>query len=380
MTEPTPIPPADDLPARLEAVLTDRFIALGNPFSEMRRQERGPDGWPASHPVGPRHVAEVLRELLAESTPIPPVTGASCGAERPAYPSRGPQEARGGGCAPVSRPPAPEAGPGASTPENGAQGRHADRATLRKLIAGALAREDAHNAGYDHGFVSTYGIDDETDGFVDAVLAVLPTPAAPLPEVWTVGGGDGEFWGLFATEAAGQRGAIDYYEEHEEPSPDYRWQPDGPRQHLLAGGEQTGIYLTREPVYGAPAPADRAAVLAEVERVIRRALGNCSYRAADGCDFCNGVDAALEQIRRMADEAQPAPEGDARAEFAVVAWGNAFDRAHAAEQKIAAARDLARGWTRLAPADDWGDSTHATALADAGRQLLHILGDEVTGR
>jgi hypothetical protein len=55
----------DDLPARLEAALTERYTELGNPFSEMRRREQGPDGWPASHPVGPRGVAEVLRELLA---------------------------------------------------------------------------------------------------------------------------------------------------------------------------------------------------------------------------------------------------------------------------------------------------------------------------
>jgi len=53
------------LPEALEAVLTKRFTELGNPFSRMSRHEQGPDGWPASHPVGPHHVAEVLRELLA---------------------------------------------------------------------------------------------------------------------------------------------------------------------------------------------------------------------------------------------------------------------------------------------------------------------------
>jgi hypothetical protein len=57
-----------DLPARLEAALTERYTELGNPFSRMRRQEQGPDGWPAEHPVGPHHVAEVLRELLADET------------------------------------------------------------------------------------------------------------------------------------------------------------------------------------------------------------------------------------------------------------------------------------------------------------------------
>ncbi|MFD9630116.1 hypothetical protein [Streptomyces violascens] len=57
-----------DLPDRLCTALTERFTELGNPFSEMRRHERGPDGWPASHPVGPHGVAEVLRELLAAPT------------------------------------------------------------------------------------------------------------------------------------------------------------------------------------------------------------------------------------------------------------------------------------------------------------------------
>ncbi|WP_328721766.1 hypothetical protein OHT52_21245 [Streptomyces sp. NBC_00247] len=58
-----------DLPDRLCAVLTERYTALGNPGSEMRYQERGPDGWPASHPVGPNLVADALRELLADGAP-----------------------------------------------------------------------------------------------------------------------------------------------------------------------------------------------------------------------------------------------------------------------------------------------------------------------
>ncbi|MFJ8657487.1 hypothetical protein ACIRNU_34755 [Streptomyces rochei] len=64
-TQPAETVHAVDIPALLEATLTERYTELGNPFSEMRRREQGPDGWPASHPVGPRHVAEVLRELLA---------------------------------------------------------------------------------------------------------------------------------------------------------------------------------------------------------------------------------------------------------------------------------------------------------------------------
>ena len=55
------------LPEALEALLTKKFTELGNPFSRMRRQEQGPDGWPAEHPVGPHHVAEALRELLRQA-------------------------------------------------------------------------------------------------------------------------------------------------------------------------------------------------------------------------------------------------------------------------------------------------------------------------
>jgi hypothetical protein len=68
-TDPQHTEPDTDLPARLEAVLTERYTELGNPFSGMRRREQGPDGWPASHPVGPRRVAEVLRELLPAAAP-----------------------------------------------------------------------------------------------------------------------------------------------------------------------------------------------------------------------------------------------------------------------------------------------------------------------
>ena len=67
---------AADLPGRLAAALTARFTELGNPFSEMRYHEQGPDGWPASHPVGPNRVAEVLRELMAAAPAVPLVGSA----------------------------------------------------------------------------------------------------------------------------------------------------------------------------------------------------------------------------------------------------------------------------------------------------------------
>jgi hypothetical protein len=51
-----------------------------------------------------------------------------------------------------------------------------DRAALRDRIAEALADEDARTCGWGHAFLDRYGADAETDGFVDAVLAVLPAP------------------------------------------------------------------------------------------------------------------------------------------------------------------------------------------------------------
>lgn len=61
--------PANDLPERLAATLTERFTALGNPFSGMRTAIPSPDGWPASREVSPRDIANVLRELLT-SRPV----------------------------------------------------------------------------------------------------------------------------------------------------------------------------------------------------------------------------------------------------------------------------------------------------------------------
>lgn len=50
-----------------------------------------------------------------------------------------------------------------------------DHTPLRDRIAKALADEDARTCGWGHGFLDRYGADAETDKFVDAVLAVLPS-------------------------------------------------------------------------------------------------------------------------------------------------------------------------------------------------------------
>lgn len=65
-----------------------------------------------------------------------------------------------------------------------------DRDALRDRVAKALADEDARACGWGHEFLDRYGVDAETDGFVDALLAaVLPATTnhdtetgAPLSE------------------------------------------------------------------------------------------------------------------------------------------------------------------------------------------------------
>ncbi|MFF3497407.1 hypothetical protein ACFYWS_39450 [Streptomyces sp. NPDC002795] len=86
LAEPAAPAPAD-LPGRLRAVLTERFTSLGNPFSRMSYSEKGPDGWPATHPVSPAMVADVLRELLAadevqKAEPDNPRAVCTCGHTR----------------------------------------------------------------------------------------------------------------------------------------------------------------------------------------------------------------------------------------------------------------------------------------------------------
>ncbi|MFI0242564.1 hypothetical protein [Streptomyces sp. NPDC016845] len=86
------------------------------------------------------------------------------------------------------------------------------------------------------------------------------TPAVTqLPQVWTVSGEDQSMYGLYTDEITVKLAMIEYYETEEERCPDYGWRTTDDGLELLAGGEPTCIYLSREPVRGAPTPADRAA-------------------------------------------------------------------------------------------------------------------------
>lgn len=148
---------------------------------------------------------------------------------------------------------------------------------------------------------------------VDALLAADPSAPADeapplLAEVWTVWCEDESAWGYFATEDAGKTGTIDYYEEQEERCPDYGWQQDGPRLELLAGGELTGIYLNRHPVYGKPAPADRATTLHEAADAVALERDSTLPGSGKGA-WRRGMTHAETLLRRMADEVQQPGEG-----------------------------------------------------------------------
>lgn len=74
--------------------------------------------------------------------------------------------------------------------------------------------------------------------------------------VWQVWGGPDEGWhGLYASEDAAKTGSIECWEEGEAHCPDYSWQslPHGDLE-LLAGGDRTGIWISRRDVFG-QAPA-----------------------------------------------------------------------------------------------------------------------------
>ncbi|WP_405883586.1 hypothetical protein OG747_36405 [Streptomyces sp. NBC_01384] len=252
-------PQADDLAARLEAVLTERFTELGNPFSEMRRHEEGPDGWPASHPVGPRHVAEVLRELLAAPAPAAP-----------------------------------------SAP--------ADRAELRDRIAEALARLDAEKwrteiPAKDHPFWQMYLAQ------ADAVLAVLPEPADRAAEV-------ANLRTMYDAATARENDLINERDELRTAwdslarctAEDAEALVEVGRLVGLSLGERTVSIRTAIEAIGAELrrlPADWAAILRETADIVA-ADTEIHIRYGSATDYANRH---ADLLRRLADEPAPGPSG-----------------------------------------------------------------------
>ncbi|MFE7233958.1 hypothetical protein ACFVAF_25475 [Streptomyces sp. NPDC057596] len=202
-----------------------------------------------------------------------------------------------------------------------------DRAALRDRIAHALEREDAINAGYDHGFVSQYGVDPETDGFVDAVLAVLPAPADRCRTAWLNARNRARVLSAEVTRRAPLLGEYaaeierlrtmydaatarehDLIEERDElrrklaacerirENADFHLGQEMARRQLA---EKEAARLWAE----LAAPADRAAVLREAAD----ALDESETLRDLTDDHMHDVHAAANELRRMADEAQQHP-------------------------------------------------------------------------
>jgi hypothetical protein len=181
------------------------------------------------------------------------------------------------------------------------------RKLVKRLVAHAKGFQDVLDEGDGGAWGRTVGADIEElrAAVVDRPALVDEVPPL-LAEVWTVWCEDESAWGYFATEDAGKTGTIDYYEEQEERCPDYGWRQDEERLELLAGGETTGIYLSRHPVYGKPADVSRAAVLREAADDLEAWEPEPSERwtEAERNRYEDGIDAAADHLRRKAEEVE----------------------------------------------------------------------------
>ncbi|OUD03338.1 hypothetical protein [Streptomyces swartbergensis] len=145
-----------------------------------------------------------------------------------------------------------------------------DRAALHDRIAAALAREDARTCGWGHGFLDRYGADAETDGFVDAVLAVLPEPA------------DRAEWDALCRDA----------------------------DRLRKDGVQLRARADRIDAMVQQLCADRAAVLLEAADCAE--IVALRLRMKHDVGAANGAYEVMAELRRMAAEAQTGTEAPAR--------------------------------------------------------------------
>ncbi|MFI8531762.1 hypothetical protein ACIGMX_16170 [Streptomyces aquilus] len=143
----------------------------------------------------------------------------------------------------------------------------------------------------------------------DAALAVLyrewpwlraeteQAAAEPFP-IWTVWREDQPIHGQFATEDIAKQASIDCWEEDEPSCPDYSWRKDGPRLELVVGGEASGVYMSRDLVYGGLPQPPRADVYREVAD---RLAADAEQGAKEGFTRIYRRSAA-RQVREWADE------------------------------------------------------------------------------
>ncbi|MFF5643007.1 hypothetical protein [[Kitasatospora] papulosa] len=94
---------------------------------------------------------------------------------------------------------------------------------------------------------------DEYGEHADAVLAVLPAPAADRATVvWTVWAEDESTLGHYTDEVTAKLAAIEYHQETETPDLKfvYGWSEHAGRLELLANGNDTGLRVKRDKVHG----------------------------------------------------------------------------------------------------------------------------------
>ncbi|MFF1684633.1 hypothetical protein [Streptomyces sp. NPDC058254] len=177
-------------------------------------------------------------------------------------------------------------------------------AELRYRIAKALL---PHNEWEGEGL--------NVEAAADSVLAILPTPTDQAAEVWTVWPEDEPILGHYTDEVTAKLAAIEFQQDAEGPGHDfvYAWNEYGGHLQLLANGDDTGFRVKRDKVHGktAPASADRAAVLRGAADALEAWEPEPSERwtEAERNRYEDGVDAAADHLRRMANEAQQAGEG-----------------------------------------------------------------------
>jgi hypothetical protein len=80
-----------------------------------------------------------------------------------------------------------------------------------------------------------------------------------------------------------------------------------PDQEITRGAAARKIAAALD---GYSPPSDRAAILCEVEGVVRAEIHACGYSLDAGCEFCNGVTTVLEKVRRLADAASGPGQAD----------------------------------------------------------------------
>ncbi|MFH8797081.1 hypothetical protein [Streptomyces sp. NPDC017941] len=130
---------------------------------------------------------------------------------------------------------------------------------------------------------------------------------APPAEIWIVWAEDSHALDHCTDATTAQAAAIEHHQEAEEPGydPEYSWIERDGHLELRADDVDTGIRVSRAPVRGPAAPADRTAALTEAERtMLTYALDQAQEHIWSRDGFTDDDQAAVTSLRRMADEAQ----------------------------------------------------------------------------